>query len=99
MKLLTDPTQATKRTDVHHIEFAYGSSDRAKKNARSVVIARECILRGIPIQGKSLEEWREALLAVVEVERRIIFLRKVQKWYEEGRTTVPLVEFIEFLIP
>jgi hypothetical protein len=98
-KLLTDPTQATKRTDVHHIEFAYDCSDRAKKNAHSVLIAKECVLRGIPIQGKSLEEWREALLAVVEVERRIKFLRKIQKWYEEGRTTVPLVEFIEFLIP
>jgi predicted transcriptional regulator len=27
------------------------------------------------------------------------FSQSVKKWHEDGRTTVPLVEFVEFLIP
>ncbi len=39
------------------------------------------------------------LRSCIEMESRIKFLRSVQKWHEDGKTTVPLVEFIELLIP
>jgi DNA polymerase II large subunit len=86
-KLLTDPAQAKKTSDVHHIEYAYDQNDQAKKNEHSVFIAQECILRAIPIQGKSLDEWRGALQLCVETEAKIKFLQSGMKMV------------VEFLIP
>jgi hypothetical protein len=98
-KLLTDATQVKKESNIHHIDIIYRKDDRAKKNEHSQFIACECIFCGIPTHGNSLEEWREMLQSCIEIESHIKFLHNVQKWHEDGKTTVPLVEFIELLIP
>ena len=73
------PSAGKKTSDVHQIEYAYDQNDQAKKNEHSVFIARECILCAIPIQGKSLVEWREALQLCVETEAKIKFFTKCQE--------------------
>ncbi len=98
-KLRTDPSQVDKETDVHHIDFVLPNEDRARRNEYVQFIAKECQIRNIPIMGSSVLEWRDALRACVLLERRLNLLIKLKEWHEQGNESIPLIEYIELLIP
>ncbi len=98
-KLLTDPLQVNKEIDSHHIDFIIPENDVVKKREFSQFIAKECLLRKIPTNGTSVENWREALRDSVFVERRLKFLLELKEWKHGGNQSVPLMEIIELLIP
>jgi len=98
-KLRTDPAQVDKETDVHHIEFVIPECDRAKKNEYIQFIAKECRIRNIQIMGASVLEWRDALKECVFIERRLELLNQLKEWHEQGVQEIPLIPFIELLIP
>lgn len=98
-KLLTDPLQINKESDVHHIDFEVPHNNPAKKNEFSQFIAKECLIRKIPTHGRNVENWREALRECVFVEKKIQFLVTVKEWHDSGRTEVPLMDIVELLIP
>jgi hypothetical protein len=98
-KLLTDPLQVNKDSDISHIDFVIPENDSGRKSEYSMFIARECVLRKIPTHGKSVEEWREALRSCVFVERRIQCLLSLKEWKDSGKDEIPLLTIIELLIP
>jgi hypothetical protein len=98
-KLRTDPSQVDKERDVHHIDFVIPDDDRAKKKEYVWFIAKECRIRNVPIMGSSVLEWRDTLRACVLAERHLNLLNKLKDWHEERNETIPLIEYIELLIP
>jgi hypothetical protein len=98
-KLRTDPSQVDKETDIHHIEFLIPEGDRAKKNEYIQFIAKECRIRNIQIMGSSVLEWRDALKECVSVERQLHLLTKLKEWHGLGQEQIPLIPYIELLIP
>ncbi len=98
-KLRTDPSQVDKETDVHHIEFVIPNDNRAKRNEYVQFIAKECKIRNIPIMGSNVLEWRDALRTCALLERRLNLLVQLKNWYEEGNESIPLIQYIELLIP
>jgi hypothetical protein len=98
-KLLSDPLQVNKESDISHIDYVIPENDVGRKSEFSMFIARECALRRIPTHGKSVLEWREALRSCICVERRIQFLVTIKEWYNSGKDDVPLMDIIELLIP
>ncbi len=90
--------QADKELNPQHIDYIIPVNDVQKQRLYSQFIARECILRGIPLDGE-LEDWRSALQACVDNEKAIAILKKVREWKEEGVDNAALVELIELLIP
>jgi hypothetical protein len=57
------------------------------------------MLRKLNMHGKNVMEWREMLRVCVQLEQTIQFLLNVCQWHQEGVEKVPLVEFVELLIP
>jgi hypothetical protein len=98
-KLLTDPTQANSECDITHIDYVIPENDPSRRREYSQFIAKECLLRKIPINGGTVDDWRDSLRHCVLLERRIEFLVTVRQWYDEGVDKVPLIAFIELLIP
>jgi len=98
-KLLTDPLQVNKEHDLHHIDFIIPENDPVKKREFTQFIGRECLIRKIPTNGSSVENWREALRESVFIERRIQFLVSLKAWKNSGKEAVPLMDIIELLIP
>jgi len=98
-KLETDHMQVDKEHNPLHIDYIIPVSNTQKQQLYSQFIARECILRGLPVLGDQVEEWRSKLRGCAEFEKLISILEKVRQWKEEGRETVPLVELVELLIP
>jgi hypothetical protein len=98
-KLLTDPLQVNKESDISHIDYIIPENDIGRKSEFSMFIARECALRKIPTHGKSADEWREALRSCVLMERRINFLMSIKEWHNSGNDSIPLMAIIELLIP
>ncbi len=98
-KLLTDPLQVNKESDISHIDFVIPENDSGQKSEYSMFIARECVLRRIPTHGKSVEEWREALRSCVFVEHRIQCLQSLKEWNDSGKDEISLLTIIELLIP
>jgi len=57
-------------------------------------------LRGIRINIQDgVDEWRHELRISIAMESKILLLRKVRQWKQEGILTISLVEFVELLIP
>ncbi|MFN9982862.1 MAG: hypothetical protein ACK53Y_23235, partial [bacterium] len=73
--------QADKELNPQHIDYIIPVNDVQKQRLYSQFIARECILRGIPLDGE-LEDWRSALTACVDNEKAIAILKKVREWKE-----------------
>jgi len=96
---LTDPTQANSECDITHIDYVIPENDPSRRREYSQFIAKECLLRKIPINGGTVDDWRDSLRHCVLLERRIEFLVTVRQWYDEGVDKVPLIAFIELLIP
>jgi hypothetical protein len=71
-----------------------------KKSQYTSFITRECRLRGINIDVRDgVEEWRTQLHSSIELESQNALLNKVRQWKNEGILKVPLVEYVELLIP
>ena len=87
-----------KHLDTNHIDYIIPRDDEKKKEYTQF-ISRECHIRGIPLQVGQLEDWLFALKSCVVMENRISFLLAVREWHSCGRSTVPLVEVVELLIP
>jgi hypothetical protein len=98
-KLLMDPLQVNKEQDLHHIEFVIPENDLVKKREYTQFIAKECLIRKIPTNGTSVDNWRESLRESVFIERRLRFLISLKEWKSDGRGSVPLMDIIELLIP
>jgi len=98
-KLRCDPTQADREVDINHIDFVIPEDDLRKKREFSQFIAKECLLRKISIRGTGVDEWRELLRLCIKLETKIQFLLTVRQWYDEGIEKVPLVAFVELLVP
>lgn len=98
-KLLTDPMLANREQDIHHIDYIIPEDCPLKKREYAQFIAKECMLRKINMHGKNVTEWREMLRDCVQLEKKIQFLLTVRQWHQEGIEKVPLVEFVELLIP
>jgi len=98
-RLETDHMQVDKEHNPLHIDYIIPVNNTQKQQLYSQFIARECILRGLPVLGDQVEEWRSKLRGCAEFEKLISILEKVRQWKEEGRETVPLVELVELLIP
>jgi len=98
-QLRTDHMQATKESDMRHIDYIIPVNDPEKQRQYSQFIARECFLRGIRLHGTQVDEWRSLLRVSVSMEKYIFFLERVRMWKAEGRESVPLVEVVELLIP
>jgi hypothetical protein len=90
--------QATKDSDIMHIEYIVPHDDEDKLREYTQFISRECRIRSIPLYGR-LEDWRMRLYQAVALERSIEYLVKVKEWYDLGLETVPLVDVVELLIP
>jgi hypothetical protein len=98
-KLLTDPTLANREQDIHHIDFIIPDNCLIKRREYTQFIGKECMLRKLNMHGKNVMEWREMLRVCVQLEQKIQFLLNVRQWHQEGVEKVPLVEFVELLIP
>jgi hypothetical protein len=96
---MTDPTQANREVDIHHIDYVIPENEPSRKREYTQFIAKECMLRKINIHGSSIDEWRELLRECIKLEKKIQFLLTVRQWHQEGVDKVPLVEFAELLIP
>jgi hypothetical protein len=71
-KLLTDPTQANRETDITHIDYIIPENLPHKKREYTQFIARECMLRRINMHGGNVHEWREMLRECVTLEKNSI---------------------------
>jgi len=99
-KLNYDPMMAMRHNCDTHIDYIIPTNDLVKKNLYTTLIAKECNLQGIHIDVREgVEEWRQQLRASVALEARIALLKKVRQWKHEGILKVPLIEFVELLIP
>jgi len=97
-KLLTDPTQANQETDINHINYVIPENLPHKKREYTQFIAKECMLCRINMHGNNVEEWREMLQECIKLKKNL-FLETVRQWHQEGIEKVPLVAFIELLVP
>jgi hypothetical protein len=60
-KLLSDPLQVNKETDISHIDYIIPDDNLQQRTEYSMFIAKECLISKIPTNGKSVDEWRDAL--------------------------------------
>jgi hypothetical protein len=98
-RLQVDHMQVDKEANPLHIDYVIPVNDPEKQRLYSQFIARECVLRGIPLHGTHFDEWRNALQSCVDVERAISILERIRQWKEEGLEEAALVELVELLIP
>jgi len=99
-KLNYDPTMAGKHDCKTHIDYNVPTNDVQAANEYAAFIMRECRLRSIRVNiHGDIDDWRDAIRRSLALESRIALLEKVKKWKEQGRRRVPLVEFVELLIP
>jgi hypothetical protein len=98
-RIVTDQMVANKELDINHIDFVIPPDDNENLKEYTQFISWECYIRGIPLIGSHLEDWRAALRCCICMENKIKFLQQVKEWSNSGRTTVPLLEVLELLIP
>jgi hypothetical protein len=98
-KIVTDHMVANKESDINHIDFVISSDDNEKQKQYAQFVSWECYIRGIPLLGSNVEDWRAALRCCITLENQIKFLVQVKEWHNNGRASVPLVEVVEILIP
>lgn len=98
-KIVTDHMVANKESDINHIDYVIPPDDDEKLKEYTQFILQECYIRGIPLIGSNLKDWRVALRSCICMENKIKLLQQVKDWQKSGRTTVPLVEVVELLIP
>jgi hypothetical protein len=92
-KLNYDYTVALRHTVNTHIDFIIPDDDRQKANQCMEFIARECRLRGIHLNMQGgVKQWHAQLRESVVFESKIA-------WKNEGILKVPLVHYVELLIP
>jgi hypothetical protein len=92
-KLNYDYTVASRHTVNTHIDFIIPDDDRQKANQCMEFIARECRLRGIHLNMQGgVKQWHAQLRESVVFESKIA-------WKNEGILKVPLVHYVELLIP
>ncbi len=84
----------------NHIDYIIPQNDPQKKSQYTSFLVKECRLRGILINiTDGVEEWRTQLRASVAIECRLALLTRVREWKNKGILKVPLVEYVELLIP
>jgi len=99
-KLNYDSLMALRHTCENHIDCIIPQNDLQKKSQYTSFLVKECRLQGIPINiTDGVEEWRAQLRASVTIECRLALLTRVREWKNKGILKVPLVEYIELLIP
>ncbi len=98
-RIVTDHTVTSKELQTNHIDFVLPLDEDEKVKQYAQFISRECYIRGIPLNGSHVEDWRAALRCCIAMENKIKFLLQVKEWHNAGRSTVPLVEVIELIIP
>jgi hypothetical protein len=98
-RIVTDHMVANKESQINHIDFVIPPQDTEQTRQYTQFISRECYIRGIPLVGSQLEDWRAVLRCSLAMENKIKFLLQVREWHNNGRTVVPLVEVIEIIIP
>ncbi len=74
-------------------------NEPSKKGKCIQFIAKECLLHKINIHGGSANEWHEFLCECIKLEKKNQILLTMHQWHQEGVDKVPLVEFMELLIP
>jgi hypothetical protein len=97
-KLLTDPTQADREVDIHHIDYV-PENKPMKKREYTQFISKECMIQNINIRGLNIDEWQKFLHECIKLEKKNQFLLTVRQWHQEGVNKVPLVAFVELFIP
>jgi hypothetical protein len=50
-----------KETDISHIDYIIPDDNLQQRTEYSMFIAKECLISKIPTNGKSVDEWRDAL--------------------------------------
>lgn len=98
-RIATDHMVANKESDITHIDYVIPPDDNEKQKQYAQFVSWECYIQGIPLLGSNLEDSHAALHCCITMENYIKFLLQVKEWNSNGRTTVPLVEVIEILIP
>ena len=91
---------ATQHQCSTHIHYIIPEDNDQKASEYATFIARECRLRGIPVRmDEDAEDWRELLQVCVASESKLALLYMMHKWKNDGILKVPLVHYVELLIP
>jgi hypothetical protein len=80
-KLQTDPTQADREVDVHHIDYVIPDNEPRKKREYMQFTAKECMIHKINIRGLNVDEWQEFLHQCMTWEEKNRFLLTVWQWH------------------